>query len=167
MKNKYVELKWFFIALILSLCACSPDDDAHEKEFRCKVNGQKWSPFSDDFKFNPVDGQSQITTSGKRALLLVGYNSKNETQNVGFLISDLVNEKDYPLSQEPNSYGLVEINETVYRTDDINKGIVSIHSLDTVNHKVSGTFTFKAKSLTSNSTVNVSEGYFDITYKVY
>ncbi|UKJ07136.1 DUF6252 family protein [Solitalea lacus] len=166
MKNNFNKIVWL-VVLIIFFYACKDFDGTREKEFGCKVNGQKWNPFSDDFKFNPVEAHSYIY-SGRRIFYIDGYNSPSNIKIVGFFISDLTTAKDYPLTLSPsNNVGSIKIGDNEYKTDNVNIGTVSIYKLDTVHQKISGVFSFKAKMVDGNITANVTEGYFDVKYKPY
>lgn len=148
--------------------------------FGCLLNGEAWLPGGyrnmggQERKFTvyyPNKGQfkGEFTLTGRR--VGTGYNEEiqlalNAVDHAGtYLIN--VEAVPYPSALpwlDQGVYRTYKPTTREYITSSKRTGSLTITRLDTVAHVIAGTFSFTAEELGGTSTVNVTDGRFDINY---
>lgn len=156
-------LLYILISGTLSFC-CKKTTIASNAGFSCKKNGIQWSPHSDDFK-NPSI-QATFNDSNK-GLLLLGINT-NTKEHLGITVysENQITDGVYTLNQK-NTSGFYNQNATGKKFTSENIGGTFSMKIDRPNRTISGTFSFKALDLSTNETVDVTNGTFNVKYLTY
>ena len=165
MKN----LPYFFslLPIIVLLFISSCDKDEIDTGFTCKVNGDRWRPFVDDFKLSETE--CHLTDNGET--LFIKARNTNRRESFGILISTpgiLISTKTYVINSDrffsatyyENSSGPGDY----YQTNSEYKGRIEIKNIDEVNKRITGTFYFDAYNEKTKQTVKISNGTFNIRY---
>ena len=181
MKNKYT-LLLFFAAFCCLGVQCKKDDDSYAKElaklppytkkgnntFGCLINGKafpqssegyhqtQWYYYNGDLfinystQFNTFDANQSITLR------------TNQIHSEGtFLIEAIVsNNEQFTVITDNELYS-----SSYFTNSTDKKALITITRLDSINHIISGTFTFKARAIQSDKEVSVEHGRFDLFYQ--
>lgn len=158
--------KVLLLVFIFFLLSCEEDDLPKPTQngsgtFACKVDGEIFTPQSDDFKQS-----SRRATLDNGTMVIAGIkNISAHRENVSLILKDFNGEADYTLGEEEmESFGFYHLNNERYYTNAAYTGKVTITHFDKVKKIVSGTFDFKAQDSESKEVVHVSEGRFDLHY---
>jgi len=153
------------LTLVVFMFNCKGTTEPKEESggpFVCKVDGEKWVP---DAPNNEVTaaitwGYLVITairiegSTGEQFTLFLGGAKADTTLNLG---SDIGGS----YAQFTRTAGT---SSETFMTDGEHTGSVAITKLDADKKKVEGTFSFTAKSVSSNNTIQVTNGSFSLTY---
>jgi hypothetical protein len=157
-----VLLSLIFAVFIFNCESTTEPKEESSKPFECKVDGEKWVP---DAPNNEVTaalayGYLVITatriegTTGEQLTLFLGGAAADTTINLGYVVG--------------GSYATFTrtagTSSETFMTDAEHTGTVEITKLDSDKKKVEGTFSLTAKSVSSDNTVQVTNGSFSLTY---
>lgn len=179
MKNKYS-----LVLLLATFCClgvqCKEDEPDKIEElaklppattkghntFGCLINGKAWPMSSEGFhrkqvfygdrifinyqtKFNQFDINESISIMSKRIKTTGTHTIKFDDVDEEFIVINYDND-DYTSSYKSNENGFATLNIT---------------RLDSINHILSGTFSFSLKNMSDTKQVNVEHGRFDYFYQ--
>ena len=170
----------FWLSLVLLLCACEdlPKPTATgEQTFGCRVNGKMWKPLGQRTgrRVGPPTSTYMIRTDNGEYLRINAYSGE---ESVGiWLNASILGRGAYRLDQ-PYLCGAIEARGNTgewlpkpfydctsvegYFTDSLRTGEVVITQFDRAKGIVSGHFSFTAYNSRTNSTVEVTDGRFDL-----
>ncbi len=170
---KLTMLAFGFLLLNASSCCkdeneetLPPETQTGANTFGCLVNGAVWR----NEGLAPFPG-SNLNVSVSRSQFVIGASkiTNNIDQILFIKIYSPISVGKYDLNNASAGFNDVGDN-CYYQTDSMSSmGTLEITKFDTVNYIVSGIFNFKAIKLTAStgncdSTINVTEGRFDIKY---
>jgi hypothetical protein len=164
----------FFMTFILSSCNKDPLDACAEdptcEYFRCKVNGEWWTPDCEDgplFGCRHTDVQYYFRTTGT-----IEFSSKSENKNEGMLIiihdifktDTMYNHYLGPNVSSRFRRSNNNLDCQIYKLVDQNSSTFLLTKIDTVNFLIEGKFSFSAKN-ECNDIVRVTDGSFRQHYR--
>ena len=136
--------------------------------FGCYINGEAYIPVVR--RFICCEGQPSAIITDYIGYPVYEFNvstiravDEEDTVNDAAVRINIMNpekEAEYKVN-----YAIVKYNKNYYYVDPVKKGSVRILKLDTVNHIISGKFTFKAyNSEDMTDSVSLTDGRFDLKY---
>lgn len=160
MKLKMVILLLFPFLIAVS---CKKDGDEIDSGFVCKLNGKTWRPYVDDFKLQ----ETQAHIIDKGATFYVLARNTRSREHISFAVSNsgkMVQIGTYELNSMKAPVGLYDKNDFqgVYSTKPGYEGTLEIIKIDDVLKRISGRFSFNAHNETTNESVSISNGSFNL-----
>lgn len=173
----------FILLTAFVVCCCSKDDDRQKTEleklppptqigaqtFGCLIDGKAFVPpkfgtNSPHAFYQFVDGAYTLSIYGGTS---GGPNLKGI--NIGCLDMPLIQQATYQLKESltNNYFGKYSIGGGITYNGTSTKelpGTLTITRFDPVNFIISGTFSFKAKEISTGETVEITDGRFDMQY---
>jgi len=149
------------VVLVFSLVSCSKEvsrENGHTSgpgakgDFYATIDGKLWN--ADSLQLIQVDNSGIVSISGLSV-----------TGEVISMIVPVFKEGTYPLGGLALSYAeygnLIVAPTKIYSSDGVNaSGYITISSIDTINHLMSGSFEFTLADLSDNSTKTITKGIF-------
>lgn len=159
--SSYIKIVFLFILFL----SCKEDDlpkptTNGSGTFACKVDGNVFTPKSDDFKRSAKEVDfydKSVEITGRR-------NTDTEHQQVFIYVKYFNGKGTYILDNDSISYGEYSYGLEYYKTTNGNAGKLIITNYDINNRIISGTFEFSAIDNGTNKVVNVSDGRFDLKF---
>jgi hypothetical protein len=165
-----------FLVVLLTLSQCKkkkPEDQPPSYAFSCTVNGQSWiastpltigGPASLTVDYHPNTGDFSVTARRKDI-------DNSYFELVNFYAPAVISTGDYSMytgDGEFQAFGdyLDNYSCGIYYHDTSNPGALHISSIDTVNRRIKGEFTFTAINADcgSDSLLIIENGYFNLRY---
>jgi hypothetical protein len=179
MKNKYT-LLLFFAAFCCMGVQCKEDDDSYAKElaklppytkkgyntFGCLINGKAFPQSSEGYHQKQVyyyNGELHINYSTMfnsfDANEAITVRTNKIHKEGAFTIEPILGEDQFTVitGGDDGFYSTILFQSPIER-----RAAITITRLDSINHIISGTFSFKARSIQSDKEVSVEHGRFDI-----
>jgi hypothetical protein len=167
-------MKNLFLTLIIPLCilitsvSCKKSNALKYGGFSCKVNGELWQPYTNDFKLQPTN--CDITENGQTVVIKATNTNKRErfalmVSGTNKVITEgkyILNSKSYMVGYFYNSATLKE-----FTTGNGYDGEIEIIKIDRSTKKITGKFYFNCHNTENNETLNITEGEFNIGYLEY
>lgn len=161
MKN---QLLFLLLLPMLMSVSCKKDKEI-SVAFSCKLNGNTWNPYSGDFKLR--EAEAHLTNNGTE-LFIKGLNTTSH-EDIGFGIytqgTEIVVGK-YKLNMPTVQYGYYSKNnfEGEFKTKTGFVGEAEIVSIDKSRKKITGRFYFNCFNETTNTSIAITEGEFNLQY---
>ena len=151
----------FILLMMITFTSCDDEpiegfDDGQneEQEDDPNVDAIFQATLSDTIDFNADEITAELTEDGLQ------FSGTMNNRRIGFGLPDpAVGEKDLS-TNEANGFYDTNVEEALSAFFTAEMGVLNIESLDTVNTRVSGTFSGEFVELSSNETVNVTDGSF-------
>ena len=151
----------FILLMMIAFTSCDDEpiegfDDGQneEQEDDPNVDAIFQATLSDTIDFNADEITAELTEDGLQ------FSGTMNNRRIGFGLPDpAVGEKDLS-TNEANGFYDTNVEEALSAFFTAEMGVLNIESLDTVNTRVSGTFSGEFVELSSNETVNVTDGSF-------
>ena len=151
------------LAAGLFIAASCNKEHLPEYYFKCKVDGQEYTPDNcANCRNADILGDSVVLLQGSRgveSILLFGFSKPFIAKS--FILNE---ERTKHTADYDNTIGNPP---DIFRTDSLRTGQLNITKLDKANKVIEGTFFFDAYNQVQNKTVKVSEGKFRLQYKTY
>lgn len=176
LKN-YTFLLLFILVSFISSCKKEDNDglpaatQEGRNTFGCKVNGQVWLPFNNDWKGNKLTGG--FSARNECFIFAARYNSNSETRillNLNNIKSPILG-KIIINSSTGNYFEYEDLTNNLYpkhyTTDSLHTGYITFTKFDATSRTMSGTFEFEAVLDSGTETVKVTDGRFDLKYENY
>ncbi|KHJ37372.1 hypothetical protein PBAC_24400 [Pedobacter glucosidilyticus] len=165
MKNLIKLITCLPVIIFLSAASCKKDEI--DTGFTCKVNGERWRPFANDFKLQETE--CHLTNNGET--LFIKARNTNSREHLGILVSTpgiLISTKYYTINSNMFLSGTYDSNSSgpgdYFQTNSSYTGQVEIKSIDTVNKRMTGTFFYDAYNEKTKQTVKITSGTFNLKY---
>jgi hypothetical protein len=165
----------FFIALLWLASSCQKEDmppsDGHENIFRCKVNGEEWTPhcISDFFGCSAIDCQYYVVDGVLGISVIRRYEDDSADEYIGMDIRGAIIGDNILRQSSGYEYanGLKVFPCGYYDLDTLKIHKFTIINIDTIKHTIEGTFEYSAYDRNGScaDTVYITDGYFDIVYR--
>ena len=151
----------FILLMMITFTSCDDEpiegfDDGQneEQEDDPNVDAIFQATLSDTIDFNADEITAELTEDGLQ------FSGTMNNRRIGFGLPDpAVGEKDLS-TNEANGFYDTNVEEALSAFFTAEMGVLNIESLDTVNTRVSGTFSGEFVELSSNETVSVTDGSF-------
>ena len=152
--------------LIFSIEGCKKDSEIMD-DFKCKVNGKIWKPYSTDLKYGRTL-DAHLIDDGKTFFIAAYQENTRQSISFSIFLDANVTIGTYNFNSTKNSADFYDTpNGLKYITQSGNNGTLKIISLDKTNKTVTGEFSFRALDTSTNSSVDITDGQFNIKYKTY
>lgn len=166
--------KIFLIALISTLLlsiGCKkekPFVTINGITFGCKINNKQFIPDDWDYGYNIPPLTLRFIADNNNSLdLLLDAEKKNEYVEI-YLNHPLTKGRHelkfytlpFPDADPPKDNGVYAISSQIFITNDNNGGYVDLIEIDTLTHKVYGTFEFIGTDRNTGKQVKVTNGFF-------
>ncbi len=157
-------------AVVILLSGCKKNDsptssqsNTNSQSLTCKVDGNDWTPNAPNSPVvaGYISGNLTLAatvvkgTTGEQMTIMVINLNNTGTFNLGYVVG--------------NSYAsftrTASTSSETFMTDNSNTGTIQITKLDKTAKNITGTFTFKAKSMTGSNIVNITNGSFNVNYQ--
>ncbi|TAG99762.1 MAG: hypothetical protein EAZ15_10650 [Sphingobacteriales bacterium] len=167
MKNLILTLIIPFCILFTSV-SCKKSNALKYGGFSCKVNGQLWEPYVDDFKLQPTE--CTITQEGKSIFIRATNTKKRE--RIVLLVSGtnkIITVGKFALNSKSGLVGYfynVALQKE-FTTGSGYVGEIDILKIDKGTKKISGKFYFNCYKTENNETLSITDGEFNIKYLEY
>jgi PBP1b-binding outer membrane lipoprotein LpoB len=159
-------LKIIIAILILSGCSEVVEDSANSQSpsMTAIVDGVAWNSTS-----SLSDTLAILWRNGTSNVISIGATNYKQGSNSEFIRLNINNcRSDSTFALAVINYGyLARRPMTSFITDSLHIGEVTITKFDTVNNVVAGTFSFAAKEEGGSTTIAVTNGKFNISFKKY
>ena len=164
------------VLLLLTLITACNDDDLPDllppttqtgaNTFGCRVNGEVWVPEVDGFNEMAIDALlSPNGTLNMQCRKEPISDDRNQTLQFSTVIDISGRETspkyNFTYLRDRNVDGACRVIEL----DTFTNHFVQITHIDSVNYTISGRFEFQLKEDDCSTTVRVTEGRFDVTYR--
>jgi hypothetical protein len=170
MKKFINSTRWaliLFLALGLMASGCTKEEECDDclETFRCKINGEKWSPQCDGYPNSwcpDIDCQFYIDN---RYLSLYIVND-NDMSRLRFSAYNLSVSKTRSLINLRREYkDLSRGNCASYDLIQSLTNYIELISIDTINYTVEGSFAFSVLGRCDGDTLHITDGYFHLAYR--
>lgn len=147
--------------IVLGLAACKKDSETtnvvntSNNLLSCKINGNSWSATTRAAVCYHDVSEHEYSGFG-----ITGINPTNLYDTLLITISGAT-PKTYTESEF--TVAIIDDNSNIYT---LTQGTLTITSVDTTNKKFSGTFNFEVKAENSQTTIQVTDGNFNLNYYV-
>ncbi|KHJ37373.1 hypothetical protein PBAC_24410 [Pedobacter glucosidilyticus] len=163
MKNLIKLITCLPVIIFLSAASCKKDEI--DAGFTCKVNGERWRPFADDFKLQETE--CHLTNNNEELFIYARNTSRNEAIGFGvFTKGTKIKVGKYNLDQKQIMRGFFDerIPGEDFRTGNGYVGILDIITIDETNKRMTGTFFYDAYNEKTKQTVKITSGTFNLKY---
>lgn len=165
------KLLYIFLIGFLLAASCNPDDDqVNEIEphttFRCKVNGQDWTPAGGTSQtIYPFDLQYYSDTGGLELLAHRIILSENVDQGFHLVsrIKTLNTDTPFRFEEEVFLDNFNSLNCQRFDLDSTSNNYIKLNTIDSTSFFIVGEFEFSAITECEHF-IQVTEGYFDLKY---
>ena len=154
--------------LIFLAASCNkeamPNEDQKHKTFRCKVNGETWTPSSSDiFTVDPFDVNYYFKEDNH---LDISASSSINNQAIEVTSEILETDVENPIiyyDRVFRDFNFGSNNCIYFELDTLQKNYVKILDVDTVNYFIIGEFEYTATN-DCGDRVEITDGYFDVNF---
>lgn len=155
-------LKFHFVLILLmmiSISSCDDEplegfDDAQNEEEDPNVDAIFQATLSDTIDFNADEITAELTEDGLQ------FSGTMNNKRIGFgLPIPAIGEKDLS-TNEANGFYDTDVEEALSAFFTAETGVLNIQTLDTVNTRISGTFSGEFVEISSDDTLSVTDGSF-------
>ena len=155
-----LKFKFIFILLMMiSISSCDDEplegfDNAQNEEEDPNLDAIFQATLSDTIDFNADEITAELTEDGLQ------FSGTMNNKRIGFgLPIPAIGEKDLSTNQANGFYN-TDVEEALSAFFTAETGVLNIETLDTVNTRISGTFSGEFVEISSNDTLNVTNGSF-------
>lgn len=150
----------FILLMMITFTSCDDeplegfDDGQNEEEEDPNVDAIFQATLSDTIDFNASEITAELTEDGLQ------FSGTTNNKRIGFgLPNPSVGDKDLS-TNEANGFYDTNVQEAMSEFFTAEQGVLNIESIDTVNTRVSGTFSGDFVEISSNDTISITEGSF-------
>lgn len=158
-------LLFLLLTLVLTSGSCKKSKDEISIAFSCKLNGDTWNPYSGDLKLR--EAEAHLTNDGTE-LFIKGLNTKSH-EDIGFGIytpGTKISVGKYKLNMPTMQFGYYSKNDFKgeFKTKTGFVGEVEIVSFDKSRKTITGRFFFNGFNETTNTSIAITAGEFNLRY---
>ena len=154
------------IFILSTTVSCKKSNAINNGGFSCKVNGQLWEPYIDDFKLQPTEC---TFTKSNTSIFIKAKNTKKK-ENFAILVSTpgkVISVGKYLLNSNIFLIGNYDKPNGDFITGDGYEGEIEIIKIDSSTKKMTGKFFFNCYDKQTKESVSVTEGEFNLRYSEY